>query len=83
MIGHRRGRRSGRVGVRRGLPIGTAGLLAVMTVLMVSTTPQSAGVTGLASERIDLTLPGVPIRLASSFGGGAGTGLADSATGDR
>ena len=83
MSGHGTGRRSGRVGVRGVLPIGAAGLLAAVTVLMVSTTPQSAGVTGLASERIDLTLPGGTIRLASSFGGGAGTGLADSATGDR
>ena len=65
------------------LPIGAAGLLAVVTVLMVSTTPQSAGVTGLASERIDLALPGVPIRLASSFGTAAGKGLADSSAGDR
>src|SRR5664279_3183499 len=81
--GHGTGRRSGRVGVRRVLPIGAAGLLAVGTVLMVSTTPQSAGVTGLAAERIDLTLPGVPIRVASSFGTAAGTGPADSATGDR
>jgi len=71
------------VGVRRVLPIGAAGLLAVVTVLMVSTTPQSAGVTGLASERIDLALPGVPIRLASSFGTAAGKGLADSSAGDR
>ncbi len=83
MSGHGAARRSGRVAARRLLPIGAAGLLAVVTVLMVSTTPQSAGVTGVASERIDLTLRGVPIRAASSFGTAAGTGLADSATGDR
>ena len=80
MSDHGTVRRSGRVGVRRVLPIGAAGLLAVLTVLMVSTTPQSVGVTGVASERIDLTLPGVPVREASSFGTAAGTSLADSAT---
>ena len=83
MSDHGTVRRSGRVGVRRALTIGSVVFLAVVTVLVVSTTPQSAGVTGLASERIDLTLPGVPIRAASSFGTAAGSGLSDSATGDR
>ena len=57
-------------------------LLAITAVLLASSTPDTTTTTVLAAERIDLGPPGVPIRVAGSFGTG-GTDLADSAAGDR